>query len=586
MTFALDGSASKEEVLGAVNYLLSNLSPANYSNQQTGEIVDSGGQVIGYLYKYIYIKYADSFDGTTNFSDLPTNRLYYGIRNSDSATESTNPADYVWVQVSGGFGTTKTLWYLTTGGRQIQFQVATSQPNPGWIQDGGGSIDLDFITSSISSPANFIVVRITNNSSAPTNTEVLGAIGRLPISGDLCTINYNSGISSILYKYTTGWAPYIRYITSDLIVADSIIGSSIKAGTITADKLSASYIQVGGAAGDVNSGTTTINGGKITANSITADKLTASYIQVGGAAGDVNSGTTTINGGKITANTITADKLTASYVQVGGSAADVNSGTTTINGGQITANTITADRIAATTIFTNGLRVGSSPAISGTTMTGAGGYIYNDGTFALGNSSSNIVFDGTNAYINGFSTTSAVVSAGGANELWNYNTYYYEKYSSETVLTNFTNQKPVFVSYSTQLRLWLSTTSNPKIPERVNKTVRCQYAYSTDNGASYSSWANASANSYIYFGAVADHSTSVTGSNRNFYGSGASFVSLSFASNVTNVKFRFYSLYECYQDIYCATTAYFNQPYTPDPTKTDVSANLDNVTALIYQLKV
>ena len=47
------------------------------------------------------------------------------------------------------------------------------------------------------------------------------------------------------------------------------------AGTITADKLYSSYIQVGGAASDVNSGVTTINGGKITANSIDATKLTA-----------------------------------------------------------------------------------------------------------------------------------------------------------------------------------------------------------------------------------------------------------------------------------------------------------------------
>lgn len=262
MTFALDDGASPEELLAAVNYLLANLSPSNYSNQQTGEIVDASGTIIGYLYKYIHVKYADSFDGSTNFSNSPTNRLYYGIRNSDSATESTNPLDYVWNQVTGGFGTTRFLWYITTGGRQIQFQIASTQPNTGWTQDSGAAIDLDTITAAASSPANFIINRITNDSSAPTNAECIGAIGRTPISGDLCTVVYNSGISSILYKYTTGWAAYIKYISSDLILAGTIKGTNIDAATITGSNISAN----------------TITGSNIAGNTITASKMVTGTI--------------------------------------------------------------------------------------------------------------------------------------------------------------------------------------------------------------------------------------------------------------------------------------------------------------------
>ena len=69
--------------------------------------------------------------------------------------------------------------------------------------------------------------------------------------------------------------------------------------------------------------------------------------------------------------------------------------------GNIGANTIDASKIAAGTIWTNNLKVGSSPAISGTAMTGTGAVINSDGTFALGNSATNITFDSSAMYLNG-----------------------------------------------------------------------------------------------------------------------------------------------------------------------------------------
>ena len=262
MPFFLDGNPTQGEISEAINYLLGNFSQNVTADPATGQITGPTGEVSGYLYKYMHIKYSDSFDGTLNFSNVPTNHAYYGLRNSDSSAESTNPSDYVWYQVAGGFSTTKFLYYLTTGGRQIQFSIATSVPNPGWIQDNGSAIDLD-VTAATDSVANFVVIRTPNNSAPPTDAECIANIGRTPISGDLCTVNYNSGIYSIVYKYTTGWAVFQKYITGDLIVAH----------TITANELYSSYVQVGGAAGDVNSGVTTINGGKITANSITVNEI-------------------------------------------------------------------------------------------------------------------------------------------------------------------------------------------------------------------------------------------------------------------------------------------------------------------------
>ena len=253
MPFALDGNPTNSEISEAVNYILANLSQSVNANASTGQITGPTGTITGYLYKYLAVKYADSFDGTLNFSNSPTGRSYYGIRNSNSSTESTNPVDYTWTQVTGGFGTTKFFYYLTTGGRQIQIAVATAVPNPGWVIDNGTSIDLD-ITNATNSVANFVVIRVPNNSAAPTDAECITAIGRTPISGDLCTVNYNSGIFSIVYKYTTGWAIFQKYITGDLIVANSIVANNIAANTITANEIAAA----------------TISANNMAANSITA----------------------------------------------------------------------------------------------------------------------------------------------------------------------------------------------------------------------------------------------------------------------------------------------------------------------------
>ena len=55
----------------------------------------------------------------------------------------------------------------------------------------------------------------------------------------------------------------------------------------------------------------------------------------------------------------------------------------------------------ANAVVTGSLAIGSSPARSGTTMTGTGAAIANDGTFAFGNSSKSVVWDGTTLTVNG-----------------------------------------------------------------------------------------------------------------------------------------------------------------------------------------
>jgi hypothetical protein len=80
--------------------------------------------------------------------------------------------------------------------------------------------------------------------------------------------------------------------------------------------------------------------------------------------------------------------------------------------------------------------VGSSPTISGTTMTGAGTHLYSDGRFIMGNSTTNITFNGTTASINGFS-----VAANGSTTSVNFVT------NPKVALISFTLTQPATVTY-------------------------------------------------------------------------------------------------------------------------------------------
>lgn len=146
MPFALDSDPSASEISEAINYLLSNFSIGNTVDPVTGQVVAPGGIVVGYIYQYLAVKYADDQFGT-GFSNSPTGKNYYGVNNSQNAAESSNPADYIWYEATGGFGTTKFLWYISTGGRQIQFAVSATAPDTAWLVDPGSSIDLDIVTS-------------------------------------------------------------------------------------------------------------------------------------------------------------------------------------------------------------------------------------------------------------------------------------------------------------------------------------------------------------------------------------------------------------------------------------------------------
>jgi hypothetical protein len=169
MTFLVAPNDSMATIVDALNYCLTNLGQSNSLsvNTSTGAITNPfNNTIVGYLNQYISVRYSTSSDGFDNFSQSPTNALYYGLQNTTTQFASNNPTDYVWFQVAGGFGTTNFLWYATIGGRQIQWIVSPTQPDATFSQvQDGVPINLDTITGGTS---NFTVTAYTRKLTQPS----------------------------------------------------------------------------------------------------------------------------------------------------------------------------------------------------------------------------------------------------------------------------------------------------------------------------------------------------------------------------------------------------------------------------------
>jgi hypothetical protein len=76
-----------------------------------------------YANRYLAVAYADNITGTSNFSFVTTNRLYYGLCNQDGITPPTNPALYTWYLADPAFGTTIYLGFTNRTGRKFSFDT-------------------------------------------------------------------------------------------------------------------------------------------------------------------------------------------------------------------------------------------------------------------------------------------------------------------------------------------------------------------------------------------------------------------------------------------------------------------------------
>ena len=265
-----------------------------------------------------------------------------------------------------------------------------------------------------------------------------GAITTAKIAADAVTANEIAANAVTAAKINSG------AVTAAKIAANTITAGQIAANTITAGQIAAATITTAEIAADA------ITAGQIAAGSVTAAKIAANAIAVGSAAiqngAIVNAmiANATIDSAKIA--TLSAALLTVGDGSIGGNlksasfaagsgftpgtgwlltpGGSLHASSATIYGtiyatagvfagslsaatgsfaGSLSAATgsFAGSLSAATGSFGGTLTVGTTPAVSGTTMTGTGGVINSGGTFALGNATTNISFNGTTLTLNG-----------------------------------------------------------------------------------------------------------------------------------------------------------------------------------------
>jgi len=258
-TFALDVGSSNADIVTAINYAISNLGTgvttsgnvgANvvYVNTTTGQITSNSSGTIGYLYGFVNVKYANSATGSSGFSSNCRLSNYYGVHNTTDGSISSNPVDYNWFQVTGGFGTTKGLYYQNVGGYQAKFSANAVAPNQYYtpVRDNTAIALLTLAPSIVTS--NTIQAGAVTNVSIASNTIQGNNIQSGTITGNLIAANTIVGTS---------------------IIAQTVYGNAIIANTLNANTIQANTFQAN-----------TINGNSIVAGSITADKLAANTIIV------------------------------------------------------------------------------------------------------------------------------------------------------------------------------------------------------------------------------------------------------------------------------------------------------------------
>ncbi len=252
-----------------------------------------------------------------------------------------------------------------------------------------------------------------------------------------------------------------------------------------------------------------------------------------------------------------------------------------------TLSAITADM---GTLTAGEIIVGTSPAVSGNTMTGTGTHLYSNGRFVMGNATTNITFNGTNAYLNGFTSLAQIYGSSTTTEYWTANTQIYDQYTSPVTITNsgssgFDSTKPIFLLLTTQLGLGCTTAGNSAPPALVVQQAYIEYSYSTNNGSTYTA--------YTTFGyparikSISANYTTIYGFNRNFINSGAFNLQFDIAAqapSATNIRYRIWRRYIAYGDNSATTTGYFGGVVIA-PSFTEVETYFNAATLMILQVK-
>ena len=377
-TFAITDPA---HTIAALNYALSNLNTGNVSGNTTipGNVLVANttsnaistygsGTIIAYVNEFLNVRYANSGTGSSGFANSQANANYYGVFNTITSTNPgvSNPANYQWFQVTGGFGTTKTLYYLCNGGRQVQLSATTSAPSSGYLPTVNSvPIDLDVVTTANGTPGArgaiamaYVLTPSDPNTGgntalstwfAASRTNLVPPIGTglTPVSGDTADFLWPTTNASGTYTFDgAGWANAVgQVVAGNTIVNGTITGNTIANSTITGNN-----IIVGTVSGDVIIANT-LAGNTVIANTLYGNAIIANTIYGNAIIANTINGNSiianTISGNSIIANSFTANSINGSSISAGSIAAN------TINGGSIVSGSITTNQLAANVLTAN-----------------------------------------------------------------------------------------------------------------------------------------------------------------------------------------------------------------------------------------
>ena len=440
-TFAVTDPA---HTIAALNYALSNLNTGNVTGNTTipGNVLVanstsnaistySGGTPISYVNQYLNVRYANNGSGSSGFNTNQANANYYGVFNTVTTTNPgvTNPANYQWFQVTGGFGTTKTLYYLCNGGRQVQLAAANSAPNTGYLPSINSTpINLDIVTTANGTPgtrgAIAMAYVITPNdpntsgntalsawfSSSRNNTSPpIGTGLNPPVAGDTAEFFYPGTGASGCYTFDgSGWTTVVgQVVAGNTIVNGTITGNTIANNTITGNNVVVNSIS--GNAIIAN----TLAGNTIIANTLYGNAIIAGTINGNAIIANTISGNTiianTISGNSIIANSFSANTINGSAIIAGSIAANTINGNSIVSG-SITTNQLAANVLTANTVVSTGATIGNY-ASQGFWLDGTSGNARFGNTVSIGNQLS----VGNNASIGGNLTVAGLISSGNLN---------------------------------------------------------------------------------------------------------------------------------------------------------------------------
>lgn len=338
-----------------------------------------------------------------------TGTIWQSTPPSITAGESVYQSDGVYDPATGS-----TVWnvpYLSALKVGSLSAITTNTGNltvTGTIQSNNAALSGTTMTGSgavIYSNGQFAVGNSSNNITYNGSAITLNGTVVFPSNINSNNLTLKDGSGNVILGNGTplnygNITPSSGWINSNITINSNGTLSNAGGGSVTPNGIGAVNTNLSNApAGILNSNISlgTLGAGAFAyLNAITSSNV-STYIS-GAAIGTAQVGVLTA--GNIGAGTIDASKIAAN----------------TITAGQIAANTITADRmsvsnlsaitanlgtITAGSISGTSLSVGSAPAVSGTSMTGAGAIINTGGTFALGNSSTNISYNGSQMTLNG-----------------------------------------------------------------------------------------------------------------------------------------------------------------------------------------